>query len=116
MIFLKPLEKFDIYTGRSSRSEYWGFWLFTLLIVTTIDFLITMFLVKELIWLGLIVNVLLSIPLVCVNIRRLHDINKSGWWFLLWFIPLIGTIWQIVLLCKKGDEGKNRFGNNPLKS
>jgi uncharacterized membrane protein YhaH (DUF805 family) len=113
MIFLKPLEKFDVYTGRSSRSEYWGFWLFTLLIVTTVEFLT---LESELIWLNLIIGLLLYIPLVCVNIRRLHDINKSGWWFLLWFIPLIGTIWIIVLLCRKGDEGKNRFGNNPLKN
>ena len=48
--------------------------------------------------------------------RRLHDTNRNGWWLLISFIPLIGQIFLLVLLCLKGDEGENQFGPNPLAS
>ena len=47
-------------------------------------------------------SVILIIPNIAFVVRRLHDINKSGWYFFISFVPLIGFIWLFVLLCKKG--------------
>ena len=57
----------------------------------------------------------LLIPVFAVTFRRLHDRDKSGGWAFISFIPIIGTIILLVMLIEKGTEGKNRFGNYPLK-
>ena len=53
------------------------------------------------------------IPSLAVGARRLHDINKSGWWLLLMFAILIGWIILIVWAIKQGDKGPNRYGPDP---
>ncbi|MDL2260504.1 DUF805 domain-containing protein [Deltaproteobacteria bacterium OttesenSCG-928-K17] len=109
-------------TGRARRKEFWMFYLFFflilvgLLIVTAIlgaisDTLGMLFsLVIALAYLGLIV------PIVCLQIRRLHDIGKSGWWSLLGYIPIINSIGGIVILvfdCMDSQPGENMYGPNP---
>lgn len=49
-----------------------------------------------------------------LNVRRCHDLNKSGWWLLLLFIPFVNFLFVLYLLFAKGTEGFNRFGANPL--
>lgn len=53
------------------------------------------------------------VPSLAVCVRRLHDIGKSGWWFLICLIPLIGVIWVLVLLCKDSQCEANQWGANP---
>ena len=53
------------------------------------------------------------IPNLAVAVRRLHDQDKSGWWILIGFVPLIGGIWLLVLYCLDGTPGPNRFGPDP---
>jgi uncharacterized membrane protein YhaH (DUF805 family) len=53
------------------------------------------------------------LPGISVGVRRLHDTNHSGWWYFIQLIPLIGSIWILVLLCKDSTPGDNRFGPNP---
>jgi uncharacterized membrane protein YhaH (DUF805 family) len=53
-------------------------------------------------------------PGIAVGVRRLHDLDRSGWWLLLIFIPLIGSIILLIWHCTKGTEGPNRFGLDPL--
>ena len=60
----------------------------------------------------LLFNFGILIPNTAVAIRRLHDIDKSGWWLLLIFIPLIGLIVLIFWFASKSDEGINRFGDH----
>jgi len=55
----------------------------------------------------------ITIPFLAVGVRRLHDVGKSGWMLLITFIPLIGTIWFLVLLCTDSQQGSNKWGNNP---
>ncbi|MFM7389959.1 MAG: DUF805 domain-containing protein [Vampirovibrionales bacterium] len=55
--------------------------------------------------------VLVDVP---VYVRRLHDLNRSGWWLLTFYLPVVGFIWLIVSHCKKGTEGPNRYGEDPL--
>ena len=50
---------------------------------------------------------------IAVGIRRLHDIDKSGWWLLVGLIPLVGSIWLIVLFATEGNTGENQFGEDP---
>lgn len=60
------------------------------------------------------ITALIFIPLtVAVTVRRLHDTNRSGWWYLLSFIPLIGDLVLFIFMCLKGTEGENRFGKDP---
>jgi uncharacterized membrane protein YhaH (DUF805 family) len=54
------------------------------------------------------------LPAIAVGARRLHDINKSGFWLFLWFLPIVGWIIIIVWAVKKGDQDDNRFGPDPL--
>jgi len=54
------------------------------------------------------------IPVFAAGVRRVHDINKSGWWILISFVPIIG-LYIIVLLITDGSKGKNRFGPKPKK-
>ena len=53
------------------------------------------------------------VPGLAVAVRRLHDINKSGWFILVGFIPFIGGIWLLVLLATEGDRGDNQYGEDP---
>lgn len=55
------------------------------------------------------------IPSLAVGVRRLHDTDRSGWWLLLAFIPIIGAVWLLVLMVLGGTHGQNRFGADPLE-
>ena len=59
---------------------------------------------------------LITIPFLSVTCRRLHDTNRSGWFLLLYFIPLIGLIWLLVFCCLEGTEDENRYGPDPTVS
>ena len=120
MKFLEPLlvpyKKYAVLNGRASRKEYWLFILYfsiVVLIFRSIDGFLGTF--NEDIGLGYLTGILYLgsiIPGYANGIRRLHDINKSGWWILLSLIP-IANIWLLVLFCKKGDLEDNRFGKSP---
>mgnify|MGYP002826278121 FL=1 len=95
---------FDFET-RSSRKEFWYWQLFRILMFLSITF------VESLGLNGLlfISNFIFIIPEIAVSIRRLHDINKSGWWILLTF-TIIGIIPLIYFYCIKGDDNNNVYG------
>jgi uncharacterized membrane protein YhaH (DUF805 family) len=60
-----------------------------------------------------LVNLALILPSIAVGVRRLHDIDRTGWWLLLLF-TIIGIILLIVWYCTKGTTGSNRYGPDPL--
>ena len=95
---------FDFET-RSSRKEFWYWQLFRILMFLSITF------VESLGLNGLlfISNFIFIIPEIAVSIRRLHDINKSGWWILLTF-TIIGIIPLTYFYCLKGNENNNDYG------
>ena len=99
--------KYGVIAGRSLRSEYWYFFLF-LFIGDVVAGLLAI--PVAVIWL-----LATFIPHTTVAVRRLHDVDRSGWW---WLIPftIIGIIPFLYWMCKKGDEGENRFGPEPLAS
>ena len=90
------------FNGKASRKEFWfGYLYYALLIFLASCFDIAIgspFILTLLISLGLIV------PSLALIVRRLHDIGKSGWWIFVYFVPLIGPIWWLILMCKKGNK------------
>ena len=103
------------FSGRSCRSAYW-FWVLFTLIVAGIAAVLDAFLLPEgnVGLIGAIWSLAVLLPGLAVSVRRLHDIDKSGWWVLIALIPLIGMIVLIVWACRKGTGGGNRFGADPL--
>lgn len=112
--------KYIVFSGRASRSEYWYFFLLNLIlaiITALIDHLLLMphdADPSQAGPLGALVTLALIIPGLAVASRRLHDIDKSFWWVLLAFIPLVGIIVLIIWYCRRGTIGDNRFGPDPL--
>jgi uncharacterized membrane protein YhaH (DUF805 family) len=101
------LGKYAEFDGRACRSEYWYFHLFAFLAV----------------FVGLItgpVDVLIALvlflPTLAVNVRRLHDINKSGWYIFIACIPLVGPVILLIWHCARGTDGDNQFGPDPIQN
>mgnify|MGYP001163676951 FL=1 len=106
-------ENYVNFRSRASRSEYWYWSLFAILgelIATVIDATV---LRSEIGIINPIFGLVILTPGVAVGVRRLHDIGKSGWWWLLWLLPIFGWIVLIVWACRKGDESINQYGDNP---
>ena len=106
---------------RSSRSEYWYWFLFVLILGFVVDFADatiagSSWLDYSELWgpLTIIYNILTWIPGITIGVRRLHDVNRSGWWLLI-SLTVIGIIPLFIWAVSKGTESKNRYGNNPLK-
>jgi uncharacterized membrane protein YhaH (DUF805 family) len=111
------LENYANFNGRARRSEYWYFVLMNMLIAITAMILDNITgLAMENIGYGpiyLLYTLAVLIPNLAVSVRRLHDVNKSGWFLLIAFIPLIGAIWLLVLFCSEGTSGENNYGEDP---
>jgi uncharacterized membrane protein YhaH (DUF805 family) len=58
-------------------------------------------------------TLVILLPSIAVGVRRLHDIDKSGWWLLIGFVPILGMIVLIIFAVRPGTEGPNRFGPAP---
>ncbi len=102
------------FSGRASRSEYWYWVLFAVLIVIVAGILDTaMFPFAEPRPLGAVTSVILFLPGLAVGFRRLHDIDRTAWWVLIAFTG-IGVILLIIWACLRGTAGANRFGPDPL--
>lgn len=109
--YLEVLKKYAVFSGRARRKEYWMFVLFNF-IFGFIAALLDEILGSGGAIYGLYMLVLI-IPGIAVGVRRLHDIDKSGFYLLVSLIPIIGVIWLLVLLCMDGTLGDNKYGPNP---
>ncbi len=120
--FMEVLRKYAVFSGRARRKEYWYFALGYLVLYVAcalIDWVLGPIwsLIGEDIGLfGLLLAIGLFLPSLAVTVRRLHDTDRSGWWILIFFIPIVGVIVAVVFLALKGTEGDNRFGPDPKAS
>ena len=115
--FFGVYKKYAVFSGRARRKEYWFFTLFVTIsfillaivdgITGTLDPMSGVGLTTVIFALGSI------LPSIAVSVRRLHDTDRSGWWFLISLIPLIGGIVLLVFCCLDSSPGQNRFGANP---
>jgi len=102
--------KYVVFRGRAGRPEFWWWTLFELLILIAAVIADTVLLRSESVgpFYGLSILALL-LPSLAVQVRRLHDTDRSGWWLLLGFVPFGGIV-LLVFFCMRGTEGPNRFG------
>ena len=99
------------FAPRASRSEFWYFKLFNFIAVT-----VTLMLDQSLKTNGIVTGLyalITFVPLFALSVRRMHDIGRRGRWLLLIFVPVIGSIWLLVLLCTPSDAEKNMYGPRP---
>ncbi|WP_038142133.1 DUF805 domain-containing protein [Vibrio nigripulchritudo] len=111
--YLAVLKKYAVFKGRARRKEYWMFILFNA-IFTSILGLIDKILGVE--FLGIIYGLALIVPGIAVNVRRLHDIGRTGWWVLIALVPFIGWAVLIIFAATEGVKGSNEYGSDPKES
>ena len=128
--YLKVMrDNYANFSGRARRKEYWMFTLFFFLITVVIYFLFALlafFMAGDLINLmdnewgpvvlgfSIIIYFLIHlIPSIAVTVRRLHDTGKSGWLYLLTFIPYIGSLIIFIFTVIEGNKGDNKYGPDP---
>lgn len=125
--YLKVLKNYATFSGRARRKEFWMFSLFhytfiALLVILLVNSSETtydeygyssdvpnMFIIDI-----LIIYVLATfIPTLAVTVRRLHDIGKSGWWYLITCVPYIGSFILLIFTCMDSEAKPNQWGENP---
>ena len=108
--YFQVLKKYADFSGRARRKEYWLFGLVNGIIISVLG-LLGLFAGGPVI-VGLYALAVV-IPTIAVTIRRLHDTNRSGWYFLIILIPFIGGIVLIVFTVLDSTPGENQYGSNP---
>lgn len=125
--YIHVLKNYATFSGRARRSEYWYFVLFNifaLIIAMILDNALgtTLAIADEpgpsrmmlpYGWIYILYSVFTILPGLAVAVRRLHDTDRSGAYILLVFIPIIGSIWLLVLMCLDSTSGPNKYGPNP---
>lgn len=107
------LKKYSTFDGRATRKEYWYFALFNTVVA------MVLFVVGELLATGLgsVLYLLYLLgtlsPSLAVSVRRLHDIGRSGWWLLVAFVPLVGSVVLLVFLLTASAPATNEYGPEP---
>ena len=132
--YFKVLKQYSRFNGRARRKEYWYFSLINVLILFLLLFLTslsTSLLISQQsddIFIGIkllitIVDLLrivyflgILLPWAAVTVRRLHDIGKSGWWYWINFVPIVGGFILLYFLVQDSEPDRNRFGRNPKES
>lgn len=110
--YVDAMRRYAVFRGRSTRAQ---FWLFTLVLgiiliaCSILDVLLGFDKQGALVITGF-VYVGHLLPLLAVTVRRLHDIDRTGWWMLLCLVPLAGVVMLIVFACLPSTAGVNRFG------
>ncbi|PIR04208.1 MAG: hypothetical protein COV59_03425 [Candidatus Magasanikbacteria bacterium CG11_big_fil_rev_8_21_14_0_20_39_34] len=112
-LYLQPFKKYAVFEGRASRAEYWGFILIIFILAIIILLPISLMTGAAYETVVNIFAVFLFLPSLAVTVRRLHDINKSGWYVLLNLIPFIGGLILFIFAVKSGDQGDNKYGPSP---
>ncbi|MDE1918540.1 MAG: DUF805 domain-containing protein [Sphingomonadales bacterium] len=120
---LLPYKRYVDFSGRSQRKEYWMFALFTMLVSLLIDgtlggsWSVVMGLRHTPSMTGSLLGGFFALvnflPSLAVTVRRLHDTDRSGWWFLILLVPIVGWVIWLWLMVSDGTPGANRFGEDP---
>ena len=120
---IEPLRRYAQFSGRARRKEFWAFELLMIaltLLLVTVD--IFVFGTNDMATntsvgpLSGLFSLAILIPSIAVSVRRLHDLDKSGWWLLIGLLPIVGVLVLLFWYCSRGTTGPNSFGADPLTS
>jgi len=112
---MMPLKRYAQFSGRASRSEFWLFQLF--MVIVSIPLYVLGFvagytdsqaLALVSTGLSLVMWLIFVLPTLAVTVRHLHDTDRSGWWLLLTLVPIVGLV-LVVFMLLPGTPGGNRF-------
>ncbi|KOP74934.1 DUF805 domain-containing protein [Priestia megaterium] len=112
--YLHVLKNYATFQGRATRKEYWMFVLFNFImwcVLSAIELITDMPPFLRIVYL-----VAVFIPSLAVTARRLHDIGRSSWWYLINFVPVIGGIWLLILFCKRSEVTANIYDTDTQAS
>lgn len=116
----EPFRKYAVFAGRARRKEYWMFTLLTFvagLVCAIIDAILDPASVDRGFGAASVLLMLaIFVPAIAVSVRRLHDIDRSGWWLLVALIPFAGVIVLFVFAVLEGTSGENAYGPDPKSS
>lgn len=98
-------KKFADFKGRARRREFWYFVLFCVLLSLLLSFMN-----EDLATLAMLITL---IPNIAVNVRRLHDIDRSGWWMLIALVPIVGVLLLLFWATQEGNPTANQYGESP---
>ena len=104
--------KYADFEGRARRSEFWYWYLFNVIISLGVNFMTFFMGTIAGVVFSSIVSLALLLPNIAVAVRRLHDTGRSGWMYLLGFIPCIGIIFLLIWWCED-SKGDNEYGPSP---
>jgi uncharacterized membrane protein YhaH (DUF805 family) len=109
--YMQVLKKYAVFAGRARRKEFWMFFLVYVIIV------VALIIVESILGLSGILSGLYSlallIPSIAVTVRRLHDTGRTGWWWWIGFVPVIGIIVLLVFMALEGEPAQNQYGPDP---
>lgn len=115
--YIGVLKKYAVFRGRARRKEFWTFIFFNLMATFVLSFLDIM--MGTFNWatgggpLSGLYGLGVLIPSVAVTVRRLHDTGRTGWWFLIGFIPVVGALILLYFMISDSQPGTNEYGPNP---
>ncbi|PSV32558.1 MULTISPECIES: DUF805 domain-containing protein [unclassified Photobacterium] len=118
--YLAVLKKYAQFNGRSRRKEFWFFTLFSALISMALGFADSLLglptIGDDYGVLAALYSLFIVIPNIAVIVRRLHDQDRTGWWALIMFVPIVGILVLIYFMVQDSKPGDNRFGPNPKQN
>ena len=128
-------QKYAVFSGRASRSEFWWFYLVFIIIQVVLTFLTLNYFIYGIAAsiISYILNLVLSLSVLSLSVRRLHDVGLSGWWYWIFLAPLVidknvntsgkstylvlfGFMYLYKILITKGEELTNPYGADPLNT
>jgi uncharacterized membrane protein YhaH (DUF805 family) len=116
--YFQVLRKYAVFAGRARRKECWTFVLINLAIIFAfrrLDILVGTWDSESRVGLASgLFQLATLIPTIAVSVRRLHDTSRSGWWYLLVFIPVVGWIPLLIFLAENSHLDENKYGPSPL--
>jgi len=120
--YIKAIKNYAVFSGRATRMEFWMFMLFNLLIALALGFVV----VFALIFAGYsdadidfaadivstVYNLFILLPFISISVRRLHDMGKSGWWYLIGLIPVVGWAILLIMCMFDSEPFPNEYGES----
>jgi uncharacterized membrane protein YhaH (DUF805 family) len=110
--YLNPWKKYASFSGRATRAEYWTFTLVNVVIYGALYYGSISAGIDVLMYVALGFALVMFLPSLAVLVRRLHDTGRSGAWFFISLVPILGSLWLLVLTLL-GSQGPNKFGEAP---
>lgn len=114
--FLDPFRKFKDFSGRATRKQFWIPAVINFLIIyllSGLDVLLGTRSIQGQGYISSLYSLITLLPMIALGVRRLHDTNRSGWWYLFTLVPIVGPITVLIFFGKPSQAGPNKYDPQP---